>query len=114
MQGDLKDSFEFVDTLKLNVTSNEIYVFSPKGDVFDLPVGSNCIDFAYRLHSEIGNKCVGAKINSKIVPLNTPLSNGDVIEILTSNNSKGPSRDWLKIVKTPNARAKIRSFSKRP
>lgn len=113
VQGDLKDSFEFVDTLKLNVTSNEIYVFSPKGDVFDLPVGSNCIDFAYRLHSEIGNKCVGAKINSKIVPLNTPLSNGDVIEILTSNNSKGPSRDWLKIVKTPNARAKIRSFFKK-
>ncbi len=113
VQGELKDSLEFVDTLKLNVTSNEIYVFSPKGDVFDLPIGSTCLDFAYRLHSAIGNKCVGAKVNSKIVPLGTELSNGDVIEILTSNNSKGPSRDWLKIVKTPNARAKIRSFFKK-
>lgn len=113
VQGELKDSFEFLDTLKLNVTSNEIFVFSPKGDVFDLPVGSTCIDFAYRLHSEIGNRCVGAKINSKMVPLNTKLSNGDVIEVLTSKNSKGPSRDWLKVVKTPNARAKIRTFFKK-
>ncbi len=113
VQGELKDSLEFVDTLKLNVTSNEIYVFSPKGDVFDLPIGATCLDFAYRLHSAVGNKCVGAKINSKIVPLNTTLSNGDVIEILTSNNSKGPSRDWLKVVQTPNAKAKIRAFFKK-
>ena len=113
VQGDLKDSIEFVDTLKLNVSSNEIFVFSPKGDVFDLPVGSTCIDFAYRLHSQVGNKCVGAKINKKIVPLNTKLSNGDVIEIMTLNNSKGPSRDWIKFVKTPNAKAKIRSFFKK-
>ncbi|MDI9487140.1 MAG: bifunctional (p)ppGpp synthetase/guanosine-3',5'-bis(diphosphate) 3'-pyrophosphohydrolase [Bacillota bacterium] len=113
VQGDLKDSLEFIDTLKLNVSLNDIYVFSPKGDVFNLPAGSTCVDFAYRLHSAIGDKCVGAKINSKIVPLNTKLSNGDMIEILTNKNSKGPSRDWLKFVKTPNARAKIRSFFKK-
>lgn len=113
VQGDLKDSHEFIDALKLNVAQNEIFVFSPKGDVFDLPIGANCIDFAYRLHSAVGNKCIGAKINSKIVPLNTELNNGDVVEVMTSNNSKGPSRDWLKIVKTPTARAKIRSFFKK-
>ncbi|MFW5780659.1 MAG: RelA/SpoT family protein, partial [Bacillota bacterium] len=113
LQGDIKDSLEFMDSLKLNVSSNDIYVFSPKGDVFNLPVGSTCVDFAYRLHSAIGDKCVGAKINSKIVPLSTKLSNGDMIEILTNKSSKGPSRDWLKFVKTPNARAKIKSFFKK-
>lgn len=113
VQGDIKDNLEFVDALKLNVSTNEIYVFSPKGRVFNLPSGSNAIDFAYRLHSEVGNKCVGAKINSKIMPLGTVLKNGDIVEIITNNNSKGPSRDWLKIVKTPTARAKIRSFFKK-
>ncbi len=113
VQGELKDSKEFLDTLKLNVAANEIFVFSPKGDVFNLAIGSTCIDFAYRLHSEIGNKCVGAKINSRMMPLSTELTNGDVVEIITSKSSKGPSRDWLNIVKTPNARAKIRSFFKK-
>lgn len=112
VQKDLKDSREFVETLKTDVLSDEIYVFTPKGDVFDLPVGSTCVDFAYRIHSAVGNRCVGAKVNNKIVPLNSVLNSGDVVEIMTQNNAKGPSRDWLKFVKTPSARAKIRTFFK--
>ena len=113
VQGDLKDSLEFIDTLKTSVTTNEIYVFTPKGDVFDLPTGSTGIDFAYRVHSEVGNKCVGIRVNSKMTPVNTVLENGDVVEVITSNASKGPSRDWLKIAVTPTAKAKIRSFFKK-
>lgn len=113
VQGDLKDSLEFIDTLKLNVSTNEIYVFTPKGSVLDLAVGSTCIDFAYRVHSAVGNKCIGAKVNNKMVPVNTVLQNGDMVEIITSNASKGPSRDWLKFIVTPTAKAKIRSFFKK-
>jgi len=113
VQGEFKDSEEFMETLKLDVLSNEIYVFSPKGDVFSLPKDATCVDFAYTVHSAVGNKCVGAKLNSKLVPLSTTLSNGDIVEILTQTNAKGPSRDWLKIAKTASAKAKIRSFFKK-
>ncbi|MFA6866137.1 MAG: bifunctional (p)ppGpp synthetase/guanosine-3',5'-bis(diphosphate) 3'-pyrophosphohydrolase [Clostridia bacterium] len=114
VQGELKNSIEFVDTLKSNVVSTgEIYVFSPKGNVFNMEPGSTCIDFAYRVHSAVGNKCVGAKINKKMVPLSTILKNGDIVEIITNNQSKGPSRDWLKIAITNTAKAKIKSFYKK-
>lgn len=113
VQGDLKDSLEFIDTLKTSVTTNEIYVFTPKGDVLGLPEGSTCIDFAYRVHSEVGNKCVGVRVNKKMTPVNTVLQNGDVVEVITNNSAKGPSRDWLKIAATPTAKAKIRSFFKK-
>lgn len=112
VQGDLKDSLEFIDTLKTSVSSNEIYVFTPKGDVFDLPVNSTCIDFAYRIHSEIGNKCTGAIINGKYTSPLTVLENGDMVEVVTQNNGK-PSRDWLKYAVTPTAKAKIRSYFKK-
>lgn len=110
---DINDSQEFLAALKSNIDTNEIYVFTPKGDVFDLAVGSTCVDFAFRVHSAVGNKCVGAKINSKIMPLNTVLETGDMVEILTSNSSKGPSRDWLKFVKTPQAKARIKAYFKK-
>lgn len=113
VQGDLKDSLEFIDTLKTTVTTNEIYVFTPKGDVFDLPVGSTGIDFAYRVHSEVGNKCIGIRVNNKMTPVSSVLENGDVVEVITSNSAKGPSRDWLKFAVTPTAKAKIRSFFKK-
>lgn len=113
VQSQLKDSIEFVDTLKNDVLVGEIYVFSPKGDVYNMQEGSTCIDFAYRVHSAVGDKCVGAKVNKKIIPLSSKLQNGDVVEILTSNQSKGPSRDWLKIVVTSAAKAKIKAFYKK-
>ncbi len=112
-QGGLKDSKEFINSLKGDIYNSEVLVFTPKGDVKSLPKDATPLDFAYSIHSAVGNKCVGAKVNSKMVPLNTILQVGDVVDIITSQNSKGPSWDWLKIVKSPSARVKIRQFFKR-
>ena len=103
---------EFVETLKIDLYGESIFVQTPKGKILELPVDSTIIDFAYAIHSEIGNKCVGGKVNGVMKPITTSLNNGDVVQILTNPNSKGPSRDWLKHVKTGSARSKIKSYFK--
>lgn len=105
-------SKDFIQTLKTNLYGGVIFVQTPKGKVLEFPEGATIIDFAYAIHTEVGNSCVGGKINNKIRPLDTQLSNGDIVEILTSASSKGPSRDWLNIVKTADARQKIKLFFK--
>ena len=112
-QGDVRDSTGFGEMLKVDLFADEVLVFTPKGDVVSLPRGATPLDFAYRIHSAVGNRCIGAKINHRIVPLSTPLSTGDFVEVMTSSSSKGPSRDWLNIVKTSEAKAKIRAWLKR-
>lgn len=112
-QGSLNESKEFVDSLKNDLYDNELLVFTPHGKVISLPLEATPVDFAYAIHSEVGNKCVGAKVNGKIVALNSTLNTGDVVEILTQANGKGPSWDWLKFVKSGSARAKIRQYFKR-
>ena len=112
-QNDTRDSREFIDTLKTDLFSEEVFLFTPKGDVVSMPKGATPLDFAYRIHSAVGNKCTGAKINGRIVPLDTVLETGDRVEIITSASSKGPSSDWLRICKTPQAKAKIRQFLKK-
>ncbi len=112
-QRELDNAGDLLETIKVDLLNEEVYVFSPKGKVFELPMGSCPLDFAYRVHSDIGNSCVGAKVNGKIVPLNYTLSNGDIVEVMTSKNSNGPSRDWLNFVKSAHARNKIRQYFKK-
>ena len=112
-QSETRDSHEFIDSLKTDLFSEEVFLFTPKGDIISMQRGATPLDFAYRIHSQVGNSCVGAKVNGKMVPLDTQLSTGDRVEVMTSSASKGPSMDWLKIVKTQQAKAKIRQFFKR-
>ena len=111
-QNDLKDPKDFMETLKMDFFTDEVFVFTPKGDVINLPDGSTPVDFAYRVHTAVGNNCVGAKVDGRIVPLNYKLKNGNIVEVITSTNSSGPSRDWLKIVKSTQAKNRIRQWFK--
>ena len=113
LQHELDDPREYFEALKVDVFSDEVFVFTPKGDVVDLPKGSIPIDFAYRIHTEVGHHCVGAKVNGKIVPLEYKLKNGDIVSIITNKSNNGPSRDWLNIVASSETRTKIRSWFKK-
>ena len=112
-QKETNDDREFMNKLKFDLFDEDVFVFTPKGDIKALPAGSIPIDLAYMIHEAVGNRMIGVKINSKMVPITTPLRNGDIVEIVTSDNTKGPSRDWLKIVKTTQARSKIQNWFKK-
>jgi guanosine-3',5'-bis(diphosphate) 3'-pyrophosphohydrolase len=109
-QHDARDPKEFMDTLRVDLFSDEVYVFTPKGDVKSLPAGATPLDFAYAVHTDVGHRCVGAKVNGRIVPLHYTLGSGDFVEVLTSKQTRGPSRDWLNLVKTSRAKNKIRQW----
>lgn len=114
LQDDERDNpHSFLESLKLDLYQEQVFVFTPKGDAVELPAGSTPVDFAYRIHTEVGNRCIGARVNGHIVPLEYRLQNGDICEIITSKTPRGPSRDWLEFVKTPNARNRIKGFLKK-
>jgi len=111
-QQDLSDPGEFMETLKVDLFEDEVFVFTPKGEVKSLAAGATPLDFAYEIHTDVGHRCVGAKVNGKIVPLSYQLRSGDIVEVLTSKRERGPSRDWLALVKTTRARNKIKAWFK--
>ena len=111
-QKEVTDAESFVDAVKVDIFQDEVFVFSPKGDVFNLPAGSTPVDFAYRIHTEVGHRCIGAKVNGRMVPLDYVLSNGEIVEILTTKGPHGPSRDWLQFVKSASAKERIRKWFK--
>ena len=112
-QRDVADATEFVEGIKLDIFQDQVFVFTPKGDIKELPAGSTPLDFAYRIHTEVGHRTIGAKVNNRLVPLDYRLKNGDIVEIVTTKGEHGPSRDWLNIVRTSHAREKIRQWFKR-
>ena len=111
-QKEVLDAEQFVDAVKVDIFEDEVFVFTPRGDVINLPAGSTPVDFAYRIHTEVGHRCVGAKVNGRMVPLEYALNNGEIVEILTSRGPHGPSRDWLSFVKSASARDRIRKWFK--
>jgi GTP pyrophosphokinase len=112
-QLDVSDATEFIEGVKLDIFQDQVFVFTPKGDVKDMPAGATPLDFAYRIHTEVGHACIGAKVNNRLVPLDYKLKNGDIVDIVTTRSAHGPSRDWLNIVTTSHAREKIRQWFKR-
>ena len=112
-RNEVADATEFVERLKSDFLEEQVFVFTPRGKIIDLPLGSTPVDFAYRIHSDVGNSCVGAKVNNRMVQLDHQLATGDMVEIMTKRNATGPSRDWMNFVKTVSARAHIRRFFKR-
>jgi guanosine-3',5'-bis(diphosphate) 3'-pyrophosphohydrolase len=112
-QREVSDATEFVEGLKLDVFQDQVFVFTPKGEVKDLPAGATPLDFAYRIHTDVGHRTIGAKVNNRLVPLDYRLKTGDIVEVVTTKAAHGPSRDWLKIVRTSHAREKIRQWFKR-
>jgi GTP pyrophosphokinase len=112
-QRDVSDATEFVEGIKLDIFQDQVFVFTPKGDIKDLPAGATPLDFAYRIHTDVGHRTIGAKVNNRLVPLDYRLKNGDIVEIVTTRGGHGPSRDWMNLVRTSHAREKIRQWFKR-
>jgi GTP pyrophosphokinase len=112
-QREVSDATEFVEGIKLDIFQDQVFVFTPKGEIKDLPANSTPLDFAYRIHTDVGHRTIGAKVNNRLVPLDYRLKNGDIVEIVTTKAEHGPSRDWLNLVRTSHAREKIRQWFKR-